>query len=265
MAYPEKSSTASVLHWREGALAHIRFNRPQALNAIDREMAGAFLAACEQVAADPEVRAVLLSAEGRAFMAGGDIGEMQADPARAAQQLIAGMHGGIRLLTAMDAPVVCAVQGAVAGGGLGLMLACDLAIAAEGTRFGVAYPLIGASCDCSTSWSLPRVLGLRKAMELALLADNVDAAQALQLGLVNRVVAADRLEAEAQALVQRLAQGPTKALGAMKKLLRSALHHGLDEHLDAEAAQFVACTATADFGAGTGAFVQKRAPQFQGR
>ncbi len=265
MAYPDRSTAGIALHWREGAVAHIRFYRPQALNAIDREMAAAFAQACEQVHGDSGVRAVLLSGEGRAFMAGGDIGAMRADPARAAEELIAGMHGGIRLLAGMAAPVVCAVQGAVAGGGLGLMLACDLALAAEGTRFSVAYPAIGASCDCSTSWSLVQVLGLRKAMELALLGDKVDAAQALQLGLVNRVVAAEQLDAEALALVQRLAQGPTQAFGSMKKLLRGAARRSLDEQLDAEAAGFIACCGTEDFREGTDAFAEKRAAQFRGR
>lgn len=265
MAYPDKPVTGSVLHWRSGAVAHIRFNRPQSLNAIDRDMATAFALACEQVHADSSVRAVLLSGAGRAFMAGGDIGEMRADPARTAEELIAGMHRGIRLLAGMNAPVVCAVQGAVAGGGLGLMLACDLALAAEGTRLSVAYPAIGASCDCSTSWSLVQVLGLRKAMELALLGDKVEAAQALQLGLVNKVVAAESLDAEAQALVQRLAQGPTLAFGTMKKLLRAAAQRTLDEQLDAEAAGFIACCGTRDFREGTNAFAEKRAARFEGR
>ena len=117
MTYPDQNPDGSVLHWRSGAVAHIRFNRPQALNAIDRGMAAAFHQACQDIAADPQVRAVLITGEGRAFMAGGDLDEMRADPQQAAAQLIAGMHGGIRLLTALQAPVVCAVQGAVAGGG----------------------------------------------------------------------------------------------------------------------------------------------------
>lgn len=264
MTYPEKNSVGSVLHWRSGDVAHIRFNRPQSLNAINRDMAAAFHKACQDVAGDAGVRAVLLSGEGRAFMAGGDLDEMLADPQHAASELIAGMHGGIRLLAGMNAPVVCAVQGAVAGGGLGLMLSCDLAIAAEGTRFGVAYPLIGASCDCSTSWGLPRVLGLRKAMELALLGDTVDASEALRIGLVNRVVSKEGMDAEVDALLQRLANGPTQALGRMKQLLRSSFQNGLDTHLDAEAEGFTACADTADFREGIGAFKEKRAPQFQG-
>lgn len=264
MTYPDINPAGSVQHWRSGGVAYIRFNRPQALNAIDRAMAKAFRQACADIAADTSVRAVRISGEGRAFMAGGDLVEMLAAPEQAAHELISGMHAGIRLLAAVNAPVVCAVHGAVAGGGLGLMLACDLVVAAEGTRFGVAYPLIGASCDCSTSWGLPRAVGLRKATELALLGDTFDAEEALRLGLVNRVVPKDQLDAEADALIERLVHGPTQALGRLKKLLRSALDHDLDVHLDAEAAGFLACAATADFREGVGAFLEKRPPCFQG-
>ena len=124
--------------------------------------------------------------------------------------------------------------------------------------------MIGASCDCSTSWGLPRAVGLRKATELALLGDTIDAAEALRLGLVNRVVPGDRLAAEADAIVQRLAAGPTLALGRLKKLLRSSLDHDLDVHLDAEAAGFEACAGTADFREGVSAFLDRRVAQFIG-
>lgn len=266
MTYPARPAEPSLVvqHWREGGVADLRFNRPKALNAIDRAMARGFLRACEDIAADAAVRVVRIGGEGRAFMAGGDLVEMRADPVGAAAQLIAGMHGGIRLLAEIDAPVVVQVHGAVAGGGLGLMLACDLVVAAEGTRFSVAYPLIGASCDCSTSWGLPRAVGLRKATELALLGDTIDAAEAVRLGLVNRVVPGDRLAAEADAIVQRLAAGPTLALGRLKKLLRSSLGHGFDAHLDAEAAGFEACAGTADFREGVSAFLDRRVAQFTG-
>lgn len=266
MAYPDRpDAAATVLHWRDGAVAHIRFNRPKALNAIDTVMAAGFLQACTDIAADPQVRAVWLSAEGRAFMAGGDLAQMRGDPVPVAQSLVAGMHGGLRLLAGLDAPVVASVHGAVAGGGLGLMLGCDLVLAAEGTRFGVAYPLIGASCDCSTSWGLPRVVGLRKALELALLADTLDAAEALRLGLVNRVVPAADLEGEARKIVERLAAGPTQAYGKLKRLLRGSLQNDLDSQLDAEAAGFKACATTPDFIEGVSAFLEKRPAQFTGQ
>jgi 2-(1,2-epoxy-1,2-dihydrophenyl)acetyl-CoA isomerase len=267
MTYPDRTDdpAAELHHWREGAVAHIRFNRPKALNAIDRAMASRFLAACQQITADPEVRAVCLTGEGRAFVAGGDLPEMRADPVGAADELIAGLHGGLRLLAAMDAPVVALVHGAVAGGGLGLMMSCDLVIAAEGTRFSVAYPAIGASCDCSTSWGLPRVLGLRKALELALLNETLDTAEALRLGLVNRVVPADALAEQGGAIVQQLASGPTRALGMMKRLFRQSLDQTLDAQLDAEAAGFRACASTVDFTEGVGAFLDRRKATFTGR
>lgn len=266
MAYPERSidAGASVLCWREGAVAQMRFNRPTALNAIDVPMAQGFLAACEDIAADAQVRAVHISAEGAAFMAGGDLAAMRADPVPAARELIAGMHGGLLLLANLRAPVVASVQGAVFGGGLGLVLGCDLVVAAEGTRFGIAYPLIGASSDCSTSWGLVQVLGLRKAMEVALLADTFDAAEALRLGLVNRVVPADVLPVEGERLAQRLAAGPTEALGQLKRLLRAAPTNDLSTHLEAEARAFLVCAQTADFAEGVGAFLDKRKPRFDG-
>jgi 2-(1,2-epoxy-1,2-dihydrophenyl)acetyl-CoA isomerase len=265
--YPDKPAHGPVLHWREEAVAHIRFNRPEALNAIDISMAQAFLRACEQIAADPQVRVVCMSAEGRAFMAGGDIAAMAGpDPVSVADQLITGMHGGLRLLAQIDAPIVASVQGAVAGGGLGLVLGgADLIIAAEGTRFSVAYPLIGASCDCSTSWSLPRIVGLHRALELALLGDTIDAEEALRLGLCNRVVPANDLEAEARRLVERLAGGPTLALGRLRRLIRESTHSSFEDQLDSEASDFRECAATSDFSEGVNAFLGKRRPEFQGR
>lgn len=266
MPYPEKPAEGPLLHWRDGAIAHLRFNRPQALNAIDASMATAFRQACEQIAADPHVRVVWMSAEGRAFMAGGDIAAMSADPVAVAAELIDGMHGGLRALATLDAPVVASVHGAVAGGGLGLVLGgADLVIAAEGTRFSVAYPLIGASCDCSTSWSLPRIVGLHRALELALLSDTIDADEALRLGLCNRVVPVAELEAASRALVERLAAGPTRAYGRLRRLVRASIDNTLHEQLDAEATNFRECAATDDFREGIGAFIAKRRPNFQGR
>jgi 2-(1,2-epoxy-1,2-dihydrophenyl)acetyl-CoA isomerase len=265
MTYPGTPQNGLVLYWREGPVAHIRFNRPEELNAIDSAMAGAFLRGCQTIAADPLVRAVWLSAEGRAFMAGGDIRAMTSRPAEVAEVLIAGMHGGLRILSQLDAPVIASVQGAVAGGGLGLLLGgADLIVAAEGTRFGVAYPLIGASCDCSTSWSLPRILGLHRALEFALLGDTIDASDALRLGLVNRVVSPSELEARTRELVDRLARGPTLALGRLRRLVRESLDASFDEQLEAEAMGFRECASTQDFAEGVNAFLAKRSPSFKG-
>jgi 2-(1,2-epoxy-1,2-dihydrophenyl)acetyl-CoA isomerase len=257
-------SNAPVLSWRDGALAHLRFNRPKALNAIDLSTAQAFRSACESLAGDREVRAVVISGAGRAFMAGGDIAALREDPVANSQKGIAMVHAGVSILASLEAPVIASVHGAVAGGGLGIMLGCDLAIAAEGTRFSLAYPLLGASCDCSTSWVLPRVVGLRKALEIALLDGTFDAAEALRLGVVNRVVPAEQLEQETGALAARLGSGPTRALGQLKRLLRDSFQRSFDEQLAAEAESFVQCAGTVDFREGVGSFIEKRTPHFRG-
>lgn len=258
-------SGSLILAWRDGDVAHIRFNRPAALNAINLALAAAFRSACEALEQDPSVRAVVLSGEGRAFMAGGDLAEMQPDPMRVASGLTTDMHAAIGILSRLPAPVIASVHGAVAGGGLGLALSCDLCIAAEGTRFSMAYPLVGASPDCGTSAGLVRTLGLRRALQFALLGESLQAADALRLGMVSQVVPAELLVAETGSLAARLAAGPTAAFGRTKQLLRSAAETPLAAQLDAEQRAFLACAVGADFQEGVAAFLDKRPPRFVGR
>lgn len=260
-----QAADAPLRYWREGAIAHIRFNRPSVLNAIDVPTANAFLAACQAASKDRDIRVVVISGEGRAFIAGGDLAAMKRSPVETAQALIDPMHGGIALLAAMHAPVLASLHGAVAGGGLGVALACDLAIAAEGTRFNLAYANIGASSDCSTSWALPRLVGMRRAMEIALLGDTFDAAEALRIGLINRVVPAASLQEETEKLALRLANGAPLALGRLKRLIRDSLERDLQAQLDAEAEGFAACAATEDFAEGVSAFFDKRPARYHGR
>lgn len=261
MAHPGEP----LRYWRDGPIAHLRFNRPEVLNALDLPSANAFLAACQDISADASVRVVVVSGEGRAFIAGGDLAAMRDNPVDTAWALIQPMHAAIRLLADLPAPVIASLHGAVAGGGLGVALACDLAIAAEGTRFNLAYVNIGTSSDCATSWALPRLVGTRKAMEIALLGETFDADEALRLGLVNRVVPAAELEAETQKLARRLADGPPLALAKLKRLVRDSLDRDLSAQLDAEAEGFLACAATADFAEGIAAFFEKRRARYQGR
>ena len=260
----ESTRSPLAVH-REGGLVHLRLNRPEALNALDVPLARALAAAAAALAIDPDVRAVVLSGVGRGFCAGGDLAKMQADPVPVARELIEALHEAIVHLNALRAPVLASVHGVVAGAGVSLLLACDLAIAAEGARFNLAYVNVGASCDGSSSWSLPRVVGLRKALEIALLGETLGATEALRLGLVNRVVPAVELDTQTQQLAQRLANGPTHALGEMKKLLRGSQQASLREQLDAEAAAFLRCAATQDFNAALDAFFAKRPTRFAGR
>ena len=258
------STDSPLLFTCADGIARLRFNRPAVLNAIDVPTAQAFRAACDSIAADASVRAVLLSGEGRAFVAGGDLAFMQAQPAAAVDGLIEPLHQGLLKLAAIDAPVVASVHGAAAGAGLSLMLAADLVIAAEGTRFNLAYVNVGTSCDVGASWALPRVVGLRRAMEIALLGDTLGAEQALQWGLVNRVVPAAELGERTEALLQQLARGPTKALGRLRRLMRQSLGTEFAPQLAAEAESFAACAATADFAEGVSAFLAKRPARFTG-
>lgn len=249
---------------RDGAVATICFNRPSTLNAIDPPMARAFLSVVRELAADPSVRAVIMRGAGKGFMAGGDLAVLSAEPQRGAAELIGPLHDAVRVLDAMDAPLVAQVHGVAAGAGLSLMLQADFVLAAVGTRFNLAYANIGASCDVGASWSLPRRVGLRRALEIALLSDTHDADAAERMGLINRVVPAAELEAEALALAHRLARGPTLALGHLRRLMRSSLDRNLADHLDAEAAAFQDCAGTDDFRAGVVAFRNRKTPSFIG-
>ena len=250
---------------RDGAVATLVMNRPGALNALDVPTARAFHAACIALAADAGVRAIIVRGEGRSFGVGGDLAAMRVDATTVAAQLIDAMHAGLLLLAEMNAPVIASLHGAVAGGSMSLACACDLAIAAEGASFNLAYTRIGASSDLSSSWHLPRLVGLRNAMQIALLSDTIDAAEALRLGLINRVVPAAELQRETMLLAQRLADGPTLAHGRLKRLLRQSFDNDLPTHLDAERAAFTASTQTQDFAEGLAAFFGKRAAQFEGR
>ncbi|TWG39629.1 enoyl-CoA hydratase [Acidovorax delafieldii] len=250
---------------RHGAIATLRFNRPEALNAIDVPMANAFLAAVQSIAADPGVRAVVLRGNGRGFMAGGDLATLRADPVQGAIDILTPLNQALLLLAQMNAPVIAQVHGAAAGAGLSLVLMADYVIAAEGTRFNLAYINLGTSCDVGASWALPRIVGVRQALEIALLGEAFTADDALRLGLVNRVVPGAELDSATTALAQRLASGPTLAYGAMKRLMRASMDHTLPEQLAAEKDAFVHCAGTEDFRAGVEAFHQRQSPQFVGR
>ena len=260
------SDTAPLLVRRDGAIATLTFNRPAALNALDPAMARLLAEESEALRRDPGLRALLLTGEGRAFMAGGDIAVLADNPGpTTADRLILNLHRGLANLAGLAAPVIAVCQGAVAGAGFSLAMAADFVIAADDAKFTTAYARIGASLDGSSSWTLPRLVGHRKAMELALLSPVLDAAEALRLGLVTRLVPAAALTDEAMALARTLAAGPTHAYGRMKALLRASHQNGLVEQMELERLLFGAGAATADFAEGTAAFLAKRKANFQGR
>jgi 2-(1,2-epoxy-1,2-dihydrophenyl)acetyl-CoA isomerase len=257
--------TSPVLLTREGGHVTLTFNRPVAMNALDLLTAHAFLAACTDLASDPSVRVLVIRGAGKAFGVGGDLAALQHDSMATAHELIGCLHEAVLLLVHMNAPVIASVHGVVAGGSLSLAMACDLTIAAEGTRFNLAYANVGANCDVGGSWHLPRLVGLRNAMQIALLSDTFDATEALRLGLVNHVVPLDTLQDETLALASRLAVGPTLAYGRMKRLLRQSFETDLSSQLDAERENFKASTQTQDFKEALEAFFAKRRTVFTGQ
>ena len=256
--------THPLLFSRADGIATLQFNRPAQLNALDVPTAQALLAAVQEIAADRSVRAVLLKGAGRAFVAGGDLATLQANPVQGAQDLLEPLNAAVTLLHGLDAPVIAQVHGAAAGAGLSLMLMCDFVLAAEGTKFNLAYINLGTSCDLGASWALPRLVGLRQALAIALLGEGFDAAEALRLGVANKVVPLAQLDAAVDALVGRILRGPKEAYAEMKRLLNQSPDQSLDAQLQLEAEAFARCAARPDFDEGIGAFLEKRKPRFNG-
>lgn len=263
----------TVLYETGGPVATVTLNRPQAYNALDAAMVEGLRAAMEAAAGDDGVRCVVLRGAGDNFMAGGDIKwfknrvdeEPDKEKIRAEfESLIHQVHPTIVAMRTMRKPIIGGVQGAVAGFGMSLMLACDMVIAADDGMFTLAYCHIATSPDGGSTFALPRTVGLKKAMEIALLGDRFGADEALNLGLINKVVPRGGLDAEVTALARRLASGPTRAYANTKKLLNESIDNDLQSHLDAEARSFADCATTGDFAEGVTSFVEKSRPAFKG-
>jgi 2-(1,2-epoxy-1,2-dihydrophenyl)acetyl-CoA isomerase len=265
----DSSMNNTVLLKRDGAIATLTLNRPASLNSLDSEMIDALIAHSAALAADDSVRCVVIKGAGRHFMAGGDIRSFSdqlvctpSDRRRDFTRMVEHMHAAIENLQRMPHPVLASVHGAVAGFGLSLMCACDLAIAADSSYFTSAYRHLGLTPDGGASYTLPRLVGQKKAMEIVLLGERFDAAEALRLGLVNRVVAEAELDAATRQLAMALATGPVLALRNGKRLINQSLSQSLSAQLHAEAESFGACAATEDFAEGVRAFLDKRTPRF---
>lgn len=255
---------------RDG-VAVLTLNRPDRLNALSRPMLDGLREALPRLAADPAVGVVVLTGAGRAFCAGGDVKAM-AEGRETEGQTLEERAQGLRArmevsrwLHEMPKPTIAMVRGAAAGAGLSIALACDLRIAGDAAKFGTAFARVGYSGDFGGSFFLTRLVGTARARELYFTADLVDAAEALRLGLVNRVVPGERLEEETMALATRLARGPRIALRYMKRNLNAAEHGSLAELLDLEAWHHTRCGLTEDHREATRAFVDKREPVFRNR
>lgn len=249
----------------DDGLAHITLRRAEAGNAIDLDMAHGLLDAARTCAAEG-VRAVLLTGEGTSFCVGGDLREFSRLSGTALEEhltaVTGALHDALRTFAASDAPVVAAVQGAAAGAGLGLAASADVTLAADTASFTAAYTGIGYSPDAGVSWSLPRLVGPKRALDLLLTNRRITAAEAADIGLVSRVVPADRLAAEATRTAGALRGGPTAAFGATRRLVAAGLSADLGPHLDREARALASAAASDTGREGVAAFLGKRAPDF---
>ena len=253
---------------RKDGVATITLNRPDAFNALNLQLGREIFHAALEVDEDPGVRCVVITGAGRAFCAGGDVKDFADNLPRIGvlvKELTTYLHGAVSRLCRSDKPVIMAVNGVAAGGGLSFALSGDLVIAAESARFTMAYAKIAATPDGSSSYFLPRLVGLRRAMELYFTNRVLSAREAFEWGLVTRVVPDAELGSAVDTLARELAQGPTKAFGGAKRLFHQATWESLETQMELEAQAIAASGHTEDFASGVTAFANKKAPSFRGR
>jgi 2-(1,2-epoxy-1,2-dihydrophenyl)acetyl-CoA isomerase len=265
-------SNGSVLYRQHESIVTLTLNRPETLNAMNEAMMGEIERILIELETDAAARVVILTGAGRAFSSGGDqkrspSGEVQpsfydGDPGGA---LIERLNRCVLRMQRLQKPIIGSINGVAAGAGMNIALATDLRIAADTARFLEAFARVGLVPDGGGTYFLPRLVGTAKAMELILLADIVDAQEALRIGLVNRVVPADQLENETLKLAERLAQGPTVAYGLAKTGLYQGLSMSLEDALNMEARNQAIAARTPDRAEGVAAFLEKRPPRFTGR
>mgnify|MGYP001314847727 FL=1 len=250
-------------------VATLTLNRPDVLNSFHRPMADETIDALRRAADDPAVRAVVLTGAGRAFCAGQDLQAVlprEGEPAPDLGKIVRAQYNPIvRLIRHTEKPFVAAVNGAAAGAGANIALACDFVVAAENAAFIQAFARIGLIPDSGGTFLLPRLVGLARATALMMLAEKLPATEAHTMGLIYRVCPADRLMDEAMALARRLAAMPTRALGMIKRALNRTFTNDLDAQLELEAELQAEAGRTHDYQEGVAAFLEKRTPVFQGR
>jgi 2-(1,2-epoxy-1,2-dihydrophenyl)acetyl-CoA isomerase len=267
------TDAATITVRREGAATTIVLDRPEALNAWNRSLGEELLAALRDAAGDDAVRAVRLTGAGRAFSAGADLRDVTSDDHErtdgghpdVAQLLRERYHPIIELVREMPKPVLAAVNGPAAGIGASLALASDLVIAAESAYLLLAFINIGLVPDGGSSLLVPSRVGFARAAEMAMLGERVPARQALEWGLINRVAADDAFAAESDALLERLAAGPTRAYAGVKRQLNAWVYGRMAEQLELEASIQGEMAASGDFTEGVAAFLERRSAVFEGR
>ena len=259
----------AVLEKREGGVATLILNRPERMNALNKDLVLALNEALTRAEADQEINVVVLAGAGRAFCAGGDLsvigkGREENNVTELQPILRSGMQAVLKMRT-MRQPVIAAVHGAAAGAGMNIALAADIRVASEDATFGQNFAKVGLFPDYGGTFFLPQLVGPAKAAEMFYTGDMINAAEALRLGIVNRVVPLAQLESEVRMLAQKIAQGPAIAIRAVKQTLFGRDKEELMALLNLEVEQQMKCFSSGDCGEGIRAFFEKRVPKFQGK
>ncbi|SPL69601.1 2-(1,2-epoxy-1,2-dihydrophenyl)acetyl-CoA isomerase PaaG [Acinetobacter stercoris] len=258
----------TILVKEENAVGYLTFNRPKQLNSFNETMHKEVAGVLKSWSDNQQIRAVVISAEGRGFCAGQDLNDRVVDPNADAPDLGLSIEKYynplIKMITQMPKPVICAVNGVAAGAGANIALACDIVIAAKSASFIQAFCRLGLVPDSGGTWFLPRLVGRARAMGLAMLGDKISAEQAMNLGMIWQVCEDAELQEQTKQMAQHLAVQPTYGLSLIKKAINSAAHNTLDEQLVLERDLQRMAGRSEDYREGVQAFMQKRTPQYKG-
>lgn len=248
-------------------LATITLNRPEVFNSFNREMALALQKALDDCASNDEVRAILLTGNGKAFCAGQDLKEVTSPELNPGFRAILDEHYNpiISRIRNIEKPVIAAVNGVAAGAGANIALACDVVIANEQASFIQAFSLIGLIPDSGGTFFLPRLIGFQKASALAMLGDKISAQEAERLGMIYKYVPAETFEETIHSTAEKMAKMPTKALGLIKKSFNQSMTNTLEQQLALESKYQIECAESEDYAEGVAAFIEKRKPNFKGK
>ena len=258
----------TILVEREGPIKIITLNRPEAANALNDQLSMEFYDAICECSTDDSVRAVLLTGKGKMFCGGGDLKFLLSKNKEVKKMLLKMtnyLHGAIARMAKMNAPVVIAVNGSAGGGGLSLAISGDIVISAESAKYTLAYTKAGLSPDASSTFYLPRLVGLRRAKELMLTSRIFTAQEAYDMGMIDRVVEDEKLMDEARQQTEELASGATQAYGSVKQLLNLSFSNGLETQMDHEGIKISENGSSPDGQEGMLAFAEKRKPIFSGK
>ncbi len=250
----------------ENKIAYIALNRPEVFNSFNREMALKLQDVLDDCQANEEVRAIVLTGNGKAFCAGQDLNEVTSPELNPGFKKILEEHYNpiIKRIRSIKKPIIGAINGVAAGAGANIALACDIVVAHEKVSFIQAFSLIGLIPDSAGTYFLPRLIGFQKAQALAMLGEKVSAEEAERIGMIYKVVPPEKFEDEIKKLANKLANMPTKALGMIKELFNASLTNTLDEQLNLESKYQIEAAQSTDYAEGVAAFIEKRQPNFKG-